>query len=61
MTTNEKELQHLENTIAMFVWNVESDGSISNADIERLDQLRRRTGKTWDAVNRCWRPFIEGN
>ena len=50
-----RELKDLEDRIARKVNSIH--GVVTQAEAERLEQLRRVVGESWDAVNMKWKPL----
>ena len=54
--TQQEQLRNLEVWIARNVWDV--NGTVTSGEIDRLYELRRATGLTYDAVNEVFRPWF---
>jgi len=52
LTTTEEALMRLEEYVARQVSSVH--GTLTKADAEALDRLRKAVGRQWDAINRRW-------
>ena len=54
--TQQEQLRNLEVWIARNVWDV--NGTVTPGEIDKLYELRRATGLTYDAVNGVFRPWF---
>lgn len=52
LTTTEEALMRLEEYVARQVSSVH--GTLTKANADALDRLRKAVGRQWDAINRQW-------
>jgi len=52
LTTTEEALMRLEEYVARQVSSVH--GTLTKANADALDRLRKAVGRQWDAINRRW-------